>query len=131
MTCALSNLTATSAELADVIACCYAVLVRHGLHNHDRSEHVRRKVWKSGPKNVRVDCADACEKSSGEVAAREHEVVVPGRFHAVDVDHSCCGVVGMGGGLRVGWPVAIYRWLAGGNVIGVGEVDGHEVPLCI
>ncbi len=83
-----------------------------------------------GPKNVRVDCADACEKSSGEVAAREHEIVVLGRFHAVDVDHSCCGVVDMGGGLRVDGPVVIYRCLAGGNVNGVGEVDGHEIPLC-
>ena len=107
------------------------LLVRHGLHDHDRGEHVRRKVWKGGPKNVRVDWADACEKSSGEIAARKHEVVVPGCVHAVYVDHGCCCIVGMGGGLRVGGSVAIYRCLAGGNLHGVGEVDGHEVPLCI
>ncbi len=62
-------------ELADVIACCHAVLVSHGLHDHDRGEHVRREIRKSGPKNVRVDCADACEKSSGEGAARENEIL--------------------------------------------------------
>jgi hypothetical protein len=118
-------------ELADVIACCHAVLVSHGLHDHDRGEHVRREIGKGGPKNVRVDCADACEKSSGEGAARKGEIGVPGRCHAVNVDHSRGGVVGMGGGLRVGGPVAIYRWLAGGNVNGVGEVDGHEIPFCI
>jgi hypothetical protein len=38
--------------------------------------------------NVRVDCADACEKSSGEGAARENEIVVLGHGQAVDVDHS-------------------------------------------
>ena len=37
----------------------------------------------------------------------------------------------MGVGLRVGGPVTIYRCLAGGNVNGVGEVDGHEIPFCI
>ena len=51
-------------------------------------EHVLREIRESGPKNVRVDDTDACENSSGEVAACEHKVVVPGRGHAVDVDHS-------------------------------------------
>jgi hypothetical protein len=37
----------------------------------------------------------------------------------------------MGHGLRVGRPVAKYRLLAGGNVNGVGEVDGHEIPFRI
>jgi L-ascorbate metabolism protein UlaG (beta-lactamase superfamily) len=74
-------------ELANVIARCYAVLILHGFHDHDRGEHVRRKIRESGPKNVRVDGADACEKSSGEGAARENEVVVLGRGQAVDVDH--------------------------------------------
>ncbi len=118
-------------ELADVIACCHTVLVSHGLHDHDRGEHVRREIWKSGPKNVRVDWADACEKSSGEGAARENEIVLLGHGQAVDVDHSGGGVVGMGSGLRIGGPVAIYRLLAGGKVNGVGEVDGHEIPFCI
>ncbi len=77
-----------SQELADVIACSHAVLVGHGLHYHDRGEHVRREIGKGGPKNVRVDCADTCQKSNGEDAARENEIVVPGYGQAVDVDHS-------------------------------------------
>ena len=68
---------------------------------------------------------------TGPTLASEHEVVVLGCVHAVNADHGCCGIVGMGGGLRVGGSVAIYRCLAGGNLHGVGEVDGHEVPLCI
>ena len=75
-------------KFADVITRCYSVLVSHGLHDHDRGEHVWREIRESGPKDVRVDDPDACEKSSGEVAACEHKVVVPGRGHAVDVDHS-------------------------------------------
>ena len=118
-------------ELADVIACCHAVLVSHGLHDHDRGEHVRRVIRIGGPKNVRVDCADACKKSSGEDAAREGEIGVPGRRHAMKVDHSRGGVVGMGVELRLGGPVTICQWLAGGNVNGVGEADGHEIPFCI
>ena len=118
-------------KFADVITRCYSVLVSHGLHDHDRGEHVRREIRKSGPKNVRVDYTDACEKNSGESAAREGEIGVLGRCHAVNVDHSRGGVVGMSSGLRVGGPRAIYRWLTVGNVNWVGEVDGHEIPFCI
>ncbi len=118
-------------ELADVIACRYAVLICHGIHDHDRGEHVRREIWKCGPKNVRVGCADACQKSSGEDAAGEGEVGVPGRCNAVNIDHSRGGVVGMSSGLRVGGPRAICRWLAVGNVNWVNEVYRHEVPFCI
>ncbi len=58
-------------KLADIIASCYAVLVCHGFHDLARSEHVRREVRKSGPKNARVGGANACKKSSGEGAAGE------------------------------------------------------------
>ena len=118
-------------ELADVISCRYAVLICHGVHDHDWGEHVRREIRKCGPKNVRVDDTDACEENSGKSAARESEIGVLGRGHAVDVDHCRGGVVGMSSGLSVGGPRAIYRLLAGGNVHGVGEVDGHEIPFCI
>jgi hypothetical protein len=118
-------------EFADVITRCYSVLVSHGLHDHDRGEHVWREIRKSGPKNVRVDDTDACEENSGKSAAREGEIGVLGRGHAVDVDHCRGGVVGMSSGSRVGGPRAIYRWLAVGDVNWVGEVDGHEIPFCI
>ncbi len=49
----------------------------HGVHDLTRGEHVRCEVRKSGPENVHVGCADACQKSGGEVAAGEGKVGVP------------------------------------------------------
>ncbi len=65
-------------ELADVIASCYAMLCCHGVHDLHRSEHVRREIRKSGAENVRVGCADAGQKSGGEVAAGEGEIGMHG-----------------------------------------------------
>ncbi len=118
-------------ELADVIACRYAMLCCHGVHDQTRSEHVRRDFRKSGPKNVRVGCADACQKSSGEVAAGEGEIGMLGCRHAVNIDRSRSGVACMSSGLSVGGPIAMYRCLAGGDINGVGEVHRHEVPFLV
>ncbi len=107
-------------ELADVIACCYAMLCCHGVHDLHRSEHVRREVRKSVPENVRVGCADAGQKNGGEIAAGEGKIGMP----EVNIDRSRSGVVCVSGRRSVGGPIAIYRWLAGSDIDGVDEVHG-------
>ncbi len=56
---------------------------------------------------------------------------MPYGLHAVKIDYSRSGVGCVSSGRSVGGPIAIYRWLAGGDINEVGEVHRHEVPFCI
>ena len=66
-----------------------------------------------------------------EGAAGEAEVVVPGYPHAMEVDHSRSGVVGVICGQIVGWTSAINRGLAGGHIDGVGQIHRHALPFFV
>ncbi len=103
-------------ELADVITCCYATLCGHGVHDLHLSEHVRREVRKICPENVRDSCADVGQKSSGEVAAGEGEIGMPGCHDAVNVNHSRSGIVCVSGGRT-----AAHRRQAAGDTPLVGR----------
>ncbi len=46
-------------------------------------------------------------------------------------DHSRSGVVWVSGWRSVVGPLAIYRWLAGSDINGVGKVHRHEVPFWV
>ena len=116
-------------QLADVIACCYTMLVEHGVDDLARSEHVRRKVWEGGAEGVLICLADACQQSGGKGAAGETVVIVLGYGHAVDINDSRRGIVGVSLGHVEGWAIAINRSLAGGHIDGVGKVYRHSLPF--
>ena len=51
--------------------------------------------------------------------------------HAVDVDDSRRGIVGVSLGHVENWAGAINRGLAGGHIDGVGQVYRHLLPFCV
>ena len=73
----------------------------------------------------------ACQQNGGEGAAGKAEVVVPRCRHAVDVDRSRSGIAGVICGDSVGGATAINRWLAGGDMDGVGEIHWHAGPFYV
>jgi hypothetical protein len=107
------------------------MLIEHGVNDLARSEHVRRKVREGGAEGVLICLADACQQSGGEGAAGEAVLVVLGYGHAVDIDDSRRGIVGVSLGHVEGWAIAINRGLAGGHINGVGKVCRHSLPFCV
>ena len=107
------------------------MLIVHGVDDLARSEHVRRKVREGGAEGVLICLADACQQSGGEGAAGEAVIVMPGDCHAVDVDDSRRGIVGVSLGHIENWAGAINRGLAGGHIDGVGKVYRHSLPFFV
>ena len=105
------------------------MLVEHGVDDLARSEHVRRKVREGGSEGVVVGLANACQQNGGEGTAGKAVVVMLCDRHAVDVDDSRRGIVGVSLGHVEGWAIAINRGLAGGHIDGVGEVYRHSLPF--
>jgi hypothetical protein len=65
----------------------------------------------------------------GEDTTGKAVVVMLCDRHAVDVDDSRRGIVGVSLGHVEGWAIAINRSLAGGHIDGVGNVYRHSQPF--
>ncbi len=112
-------------QFADVIACRYTMPVEHGVDDLARSEHVRRKVREGGSKGVVVGLANACQQSGGEGTAGKTVVVMLCDRHAVDVDDSRRGIVGVSLEHVEGWAIAINRGLAGTGLVRFTGIRCH------
>ncbi len=84
-----------SQKLADVITSRCTVLGKHGVDDLARSERVRRKVREGGSEGVFIGRVKACQQSGGEGTAGIAVVVMLCDRHAVDVDYSRRGIVGV------------------------------------
>jgi hypothetical protein len=81
-----------------------------------------------GPKDVLVDVADAEQESGVGRAACETEVIVLGHQHAMQVYGSRSSVSSVRCRHVPIGSSAVYGWLAGCDVDGVGEVGRNEFP---
>ncbi len=111
-----------SQKLADVITSRYTVLGKHD---------VRRKVREGGSEGVFIGRAKACQQNGGEDTAGKAVVVILCDRHAVNVDDSRRGIVGVSLEHVEGWASSINRWLAGGFIDGVGKVYRHSLPFFV